>query len=87
MSFPLSIFLYIYLVFLLIWFIFSIIGVYHMLKYGFLNFMTFFSVFLYFTVSVAMLLVSYNFISGIDWNLNITIFKDFLSPPDNNFFK
>ncbi len=76
MSFSLDILLYIYLAFLLFWIVFSVIGIYHMLKYGFLNFMTFFSVFIYVIVSAVILLTSYNFIVQVDWSSDITILNN-----------
>ncbi len=74
MSFPLIIFLYIYFAFLFVWLIFSVIGVYHLIRYGFLNFMTFFSLFAYAALSFLILSVSYNYIKEVDWNVTISIF-------------
>ena len=47
-----------------------------MLKFGFLNFTTFFIVSIYIVVAVLLLTVSYNFLSQIDWNLQVSIFGD-----------
>ena len=44
-----------------------------MLKFGFLNFTTFFIVFAYIIISLIMLAVSYNYLSQIDWKINISI--------------
>jgi len=74
MTFPLYIFLIIYFVFLLGWLIFSFIAIYHMFKYGFLNFTTFFTIFIYIAVSFLMLAVSYKYLSQVDWQMNVTIF-------------
>jgi pilus assembly protein TadC len=79
MTFPLYIFFIIYLSFLLVWLAFSFIGVYHMLKFGFLNLTTFFSILIYITIAVLMLSVSYKYLSQIDWRMNITIFGDILN--------
>jgi len=76
MTFPLYIFLIIYFVFLLGWLVFSFIAVYHMLKFGFLNFTTFFTVFVYIAISFLMLAISYKYLSQIDWQMNVTIFGD-----------
>jgi len=76
MTFPLYIFLIIYLVFLLGWLIFSFIAIYHMFKYGFLNLTTFFTVFVYIVVSFLMLAVSYKYLSQVDWQTNVTLFGD-----------
>ena len=74
MTFPLYIFLIIYLVFLLGWLIFSFIAIYHMFKYGFLNFTTFFTIFIYIAVSFLMVAISYKYLSQVDWQMNVTIF-------------
>ena len=76
MTFPLYIFLIIYFVFLLGWLVFSFIAVYHILKFGFLNFTTFFTVFVYIAISFLMLAISYKYLSQIDWQMNVTIFGD-----------
>ena len=76
MTFPLYIFLIIYFVFLLGWLVFSFIAVYHMLKFGFFNFTTFFTVFVYIAISFLMLAISYKYLSQIDWQMNVTIFGD-----------
>lgn len=85
MTFSLSILLYVYLAFLFVWFVFSIIGIYHMLKFGFINFMTFISVIFYIVISLILLLVSFDYIAQINWDTNITIFSDMLER-NNNFF-
>ena len=69
MVLPLYIFLIIYLVFLLIWVIFSMVAIYHMLKFGFLNFTTFFVIFIYIAVAVLLLFTSYYFLNQVDWTL------------------
>jgi len=78
MTFPLYIFLIIYFIFLLIWLIFSFIGVYHMLKFGFLNLTTFFVIFIFIAVSFLILIASYKYLSQIDWRMNISIFGDII---------
>jgi len=45
-----------------------------MFKYGFLNFTTFFTIFIYIAVSFLMLAVSYKYLSQVDWQMNVTIF-------------
>lgn len=77
MTVSLSLFLYIYLFLLLIWLIFSFIALYHMFKFGFKNFTTFFTTFLYIAVSIVLLLISYNYIIQIDWSHNIPLFGGF----------
>lgn len=73
MVFSLSIFLYIYFAFLAVWLIFSLIAIYHMIKFGFVSFTTFFAVFVFIGVSVFLLAQSYNFLSPIDWNADVKI--------------
>ena len=85
MAFPLYIFLIIYLVFLLGWIIFSLVAIYHMLKFGFLNFTTFFIIFVYIVVAGLLLAVSYNFLNKIDWNSQVSIF-DNLFDTRSDFF-
>jgi len=82
MTFSLSFFLLIYALFLLLWGIFSLVALYHMLRFGFLNFTTFFITFIYIVISILILFFSYQYISQIDWGLNITVFEDIF----NNWF-
>ncbi len=76
MTFSLSLLLIPYLLFLLLWLIFSIVAVYHMMKFGFKNFTTFFTTFIFIGVSVLMLITTYNFIEQIDWQAQVTIFEN-----------
>ncbi|MBU4375157.1 hypothetical protein KKH38_01490 [Patescibacteria group bacterium] len=76
MTFKLSILLIPYLLFLLLWLIFSLVAVYHMIKFGFKNFTTFFTTFIFAAVSLALLAVSYSFLMQIDWDTQITIFEN-----------
>ncbi|MEK7558099.1 MAG: hypothetical protein AAB530_02730 [Patescibacteria group bacterium] len=79
MAFPLFFLLIIYLFFLAVWLIFSLIAIYHMIRFGSLNVTTFFTTFLYIAVAVIMLNVSYNFLIPIDWSINVSIFSGYLS--------
>ncbi len=80
MTFFLSIFLYIYLAFLFFWLVFCWVAIYHMLRFGFKNFTTFFTTFIFIGISIIMLAVSYNYIIEIDWDANITILGGILNP-------
>lgn len=80
MTLSLSIFLYIYLAFLLLWFIFCLVAIFHMLKFGFKNFTTFFTTFVFISIAIIMLITSYSYIVKIDWQMNITIFEGILNP-------
>ncbi|MFH0923924.1 MAG: hypothetical protein V1825_04280 [Candidatus Falkowbacteria bacterium] len=75
MTFKLSILLIPYLLFLLLWLIFSLVAVYHMIKFGFKNFTTFFTTFIFVAVSLALLAVSYSFLIQIDWDTSVSMFK------------
>lgn len=68
MTLQLSFFLYLYLAFLLFWFIFSVIAVYHMFKFGFKNITTYLTVFLYITLAAFILIASFTYIAQVDWN-------------------
>lgn len=91
MTFTLNIFLYIYLAFLLVWFILSMVGFYHLIRFGGRMFGTFF-VGLIYLVGVLMIgSLSYLYMSPIDWDTeivifdNITVFDNLGST--NNLFK
>jgi hypothetical protein len=79
MTFSLSILLFIYGVFLLIWGVFSLVALYHMFRFGFLNFTTFFTTFIYIVVAALIIFESYKYISQIGWGLNVTILENFFS--------
>lgn len=74
MTISLSIFLYIYFAFLFGWLLFTLAGIYHMLKFGFKNFTTFFTTIIFIGVTITMLAVSYNFIIEIDWKTEVSLF-------------
>jgi len=75
MTFSLSILFYIYLGFLVVWFGLFMVALYHMLKFGFKNFMTLLSTFIFAGVAVLLIMASSAFISQIDWSLEITLFS------------
>lgn len=75
MSFPLYIFLFAYFLFLLFWAVFSLAGIYHMLRFGFAGFATFFATFAYIVGALVLLAVSYNFLSPIEWGMNVSLFE------------
>jgi len=75
MTFPLAIFLYIFYAFLLVWFIFCAVAVYHMVSYGFKTFLTFLTTVIFIAFSVILLLVVFNFIGKVDWQTSISIFE------------
>lgn len=73
MTFSISVFLYIYIAFLIVWFILCLTAIYHMFKFGFKNFATFLSTFIFIFIAILMLSSSFYYISGIDWTVNISI--------------
>lgn len=85
MSFPIIIFLYLYYAFLVGWVILSLAGVYHMFKFGFKSFISFFTTFTYLVVSFIIILASFNYFSQVDWQTRISLFDGFLS--DNQFME
>lgn len=73
MTFPLYLFLFVYLAFLAICLIFSLVAVYHMFRYGFKTFTTFIITFFYIAVLILIISVSYNAISQINWNFYVSL--------------
>jgi hypothetical protein len=67
----LSIFLYIYLLFLLVWAIFSLTALYHLFKFGFKNSVTFLAIIVYLALSASILFISLVYISKINWQTKI----------------
>ncbi len=76
MSFPLYYILILYLSFLIVWAVFSFVAFYHMLKYGFRNFTTFFIIIIYILISVFLLMLSFRYLGEIDWQVNVAIFDN-----------
>lgn len=76
MTFKLSILLIPYILFIIAWFIFCIVAVYHMMKFGFKNFTTFITTFIFISVAIIMLYASFNYINKIDWQTEVTILKN-----------
>lgn len=73
MTISLSFLLWFYGLFLCLWTIFSFIGIYHMTRFGFRNFTTFLATLIYLGISVALLFVSCNYLSTIDWEREVII--------------
>jgi len=82
MVLQLKYFLYVYYAFLFVWFLFFLVSVYHMLKFGFKNFITPLTTFVFIGFALILLFVSFSFIASIDWSAEISIFLDiFKSSP------
>ncbi len=75
MTIPLIAFLYLYLLFAFVWLIFSLIALYHILKYGQVNFTTFVAAFAYLAVAALIINSSYLYLSPIDWSAGLTVFQ------------
>ena len=83
MSFPISIFLYLYYAFLLFWAVFSLAALYHMLKFGFKTATTFFVTCGYLAVAIIILAVSFSYISQVDWQSEVSVFSGTFSGTSN----
>lgn len=79
LTFHLSILLYIYAFFLLIWLVFFLVSIYHMVKFGFRSLTAYFTTVIFISVSVLMIAVSAYYITGIDWTAEITVFQGYNS--------
>lgn len=75
MVIPLIAFLFLYLLFVFGWLIFSFIAVYHMLRYGQINFVSVFSVLAYTAGCAAVLFFSYRYLSPIDWSAGFDVLR------------
>lgn len=75
MTIPLIAFLFLYLLFVLVWLIFSLIALYHIIRYGQINFTSITVSLAYLLVSIIMLFLSYEYLSQIDWSAGLTIFQ------------
>lgn len=78
MTFPLIFLLIPYVVFLCIWLFLSLVGFYHLMRYSGRRFINFILGIIYFVGCVVLLQLSYMYLSPIDWNQPITIFKNSL---------
>lgn len=75
MTIPLIGFLFLYFLFVFVWLIFSLIALYHIIKYGQINFTTFIAAFAYLAGSAMILFFSYEYLSRIDWSVGLTVFQ------------
>jgi hypothetical protein len=75
MTIPVVAFLYLYLLFVLVWLIFSLIALYHMIKYGQIGLVSILAVLVYLAVCLAILDLSYQYLSPIDWDAELTILR------------
>jgi len=75
MTIPIIGFLFLYCLFVLVWLIFSLVALFHMIRYGQINFVTFITTFTYIAGSVMILFFSYEYLNQIDWSVGLTIFQ------------
>lgn len=75
MTFPLIYFLIPYAIFLAIWFFLSIVGFYHLIRFGGRRFSNVVMGLIYLIGCVVLLQVSYIYLSPIDWSQPISVFK------------
>lgn len=81
-SFSLSILLYVYGLFLLLWIVFSVVAIYHMVKFGFRGVIAYLATIIFIAVSLAMLGVSWHYVSDINWDKQVTLFGGFSNQSD-----
>jgi len=75
MTIPLTAFLILYLILVFVWLVFSLIALFHMIRYGQINFTTFLTTFIYLAGSALLLFFSYQYLSRIDWSAGLSIFQ------------
>lgn len=73
MEISLSLFYFIYLIFVVIFLFFTFANVYHLLRFGFLSVSNLVLVAFYILGSVAILAISWGYIGQIDWTQMIPI--------------
>ena len=82
MEISISLLLILYLFFVILFAIFFVIHLYHMLRFAFWDAPGYVATFLYIILSAAALFVSLGFLLMVDWSATFTIFGgDFTSVP------
>lgn len=74
MVFPLVYLLYFYYAFVAVWLIFSLVAIYHLMKFGLANFLTYAISMGYLVISILIFSTSFYYINQIDWDVNASIF-------------
>ncbi|MBU0649299.1 hypothetical protein KJ969_04350 [Patescibacteria group bacterium] len=72
---PLYTLLILYIIFLLAYAFFSFFAIYHLVRFGFQSLATFLMIFFYIALSVLVLFVSWQAVSGIDWTQEFILFE------------
>lgn len=83
MTIEISVFLYFYLAFILVWGFFSVVALYHMFKFGFRSVVTYLSMIVYIAISIFILMVSFYYIGHYDWDNEIVLIEENSSEGSN----
>lgn len=83
MTFPLYYLLYIFGLFLVFWLLYSMAGIYHMLRFGLRRFSTIFVVLFYLGGSVVLAGLSFYWLSPIDWQQKVSLGAGFFNMSAN----
>ncbi|OGF24327.1 hypothetical protein A3H09_01530 [Candidatus Falkowbacteria bacterium RIFCSPLOWO2_12_FULL_45_13] len=75
MTIPLIVFFYLYLLFIVVWLIFSIIALYHIIRYGQINYISIMAVIIYLAGVAVIFSLSFVFLSQIDWTASLAILQ------------
>jgi len=73
MGIPIAIFYYIYLIFVVIFLFFTFFNIYHLVRFGFLTIGNIVMIAFYIAVSILILLISWGYISQINWQQMISV--------------
>ncbi|MFA6255168.1 MAG: hypothetical protein WC675_04050 [Patescibacteria group bacterium] len=77
MEISLSIFYYIYLIFVIIYLFYTFSNIYHLVRFGFLSVSNITLIFFYLAVSILILTISWRYISQINWHQMISLIPQF----------
>jgi len=76
MTFTLSILLIPYIIFLALWFVLSLVGYYHLIRFGSRHASTYILGIVYFLGCVVCLQVTYLYIGDVNWSEMVTVFSN-----------
>jgi len=79
MTFTLSIFLYVFFAFVGIWGVFSLVALFHLLKFGFKGAITFFTATGYVAVSTLIIFGTMSYLEPVDWQASISVLSNFIT--------
>ena len=72
---PLALLYYLYLAFILVFLLFTLFNLYHLVRFGFLTIGNIVMIGAFLLGTIAMLLLSWQYISQIDWTATIPIIQ------------